>query len=181
MCDPISLGIAAISIGAVGTAVSVGGSIMSGYQQQQLAEYQADQMEYQANEAKRLGEKEEKEHRKDIERLKGAQRAAFGASGATVDIGSPEDVLADTAYQGEKDALTIRHNAALQAWGYQSQANLYKSQASNALTRGWMGGGTSLLTGVAQGFSTYATMFPGDFLSSPKNNGIPGVTNKFIY
>ena len=39
------------------------------------------------------------------------------------------DVLAATAAEGELDALTLRHNAQVEAWGYRNQAQNYDSQS----------------------------------------------------
>jgi hypothetical protein len=51
------------------------------------------------------------------------------ASGVLVDEGSPLAILQDTAIQGELDALTIRSNAAQEAWSFRTQAGGFTAQA----------------------------------------------------
>jgi hypothetical protein len=61
----------------------------------------------------------------------GTQRAEFAAQGVDVGSGSAVDVQKDTAYQGEIDALTLRTNAAREAWGYTVEAQGETLQAQN--------------------------------------------------
>lgn len=116
----------------------VGGitSIHQGILERSAYRYQRDQAEWQAQESIRIGAENEKAKRQETEQLKGRQRAGFGASGAVVDTGTPGDILADTAYFGEDDALTIRHNAAVQANSFTNQARQYEFQAKRAMNAG---------------------------------------------
>src|SRR3989304_3955374 len=52
--------------------------------------------------------------------------------------GAAADVQADAAFQGELDALTIRTNAAREAWGYQVQAEDLRTRATIAREEGVM-------------------------------------------
>ena len=70
---------------------------------------------------------------KKVSQLKSTQRTAFGASGALVDSGSAGQVVQDTAAMGEQDALTIRYNASLEAYGKRAEAS--NSIAQARLTR----------------------------------------------
>lgn len=99
----------------------------------------------------------------------GAQRAGQGASGLDVNSGSNVDVQASTRSLGALDALTIRNQAARQAYGYETQSQSFKAQsaldlatAKNAKTAGYVGATTSLLSGA----SSYAQKF-GDPFASP--------------
>lgn len=56
--------------------------------------------------------------------LLGRQKAAYAAGNLDVNSGSPLDIQADTARFGRLNSLTIRNNAAREAWGYQAGANL---------------------------------------------------------
>lgn len=125
----------------------VGGitSIHQGILERSAYRYQRDQAEWQASEAIRIGKEAEKDKRMETEQLKGRQRAGFGASGAVVDTGTPGDILADTAYYGEDDALTIRHNAAVQASQFNNQARQYEFQAKRAMNAGLAKGIYSLI------------------------------------
>lgn len=127
---------------AVATAYSV-------YAQSQAnkaaAEYQAAIQEnnakiarWQAEDAMERGLREEAAKRLQTARMLASQRATMAARGLDLDEGSPFDVLVGTAYIGELDALTIRDNAAKEAWairergkGFTSEAELYRMKAAN--------------------------------------------------
>jgi hypothetical protein len=105
----------------------------------QVAESQAAQLDYnakvaeeQAADAITRGQEEESRFRTSVRGLIGSQRAGFAGQGVVVDAGSAADVRADTTYLGERDALTIRHNAAREAWGYQTQAEDLRQGAAIA-------------------------------------------------
>lgn len=54
--------------------------------------------------------------------LIGAQRASYGASGVRVDTGAPVEVQQETARSVISDAMTVRKNAAKEAYGYRLEA-----------------------------------------------------------
>ncbi len=87
----------------------------------------------QADDAIARGKRDEDRHRRDVGRFIGSQRAALAAAGVDVDVGSALDLQLDTAEQGELDALTIRNNAAREAWGYKVQA--YNARAGGEIAR----------------------------------------------
>ena len=60
----------------------------------------------------------------------GAIRAAQAANNVDVNTGSAVDVRSSAAETGQLNALTIRNNAAREAWGYQNQAASNTAQAS---------------------------------------------------
>src|SRR5690242_19657087 len=60
----------------------------------------------------------------------GSQRAGLAANGVDINSGSAVDVQSTTAATGEADALTIRNNAARQAYGQQVQGLNYGNQAT---------------------------------------------------
>ena len=105
--------------------------------QQGIANYNADVANNNAIVQSRLaedaikrGEREELQHRLRVAKLKGDQRAAFGASGVDVGTGSPLVVASDTDALGELDALTIRNNAQREAHSHQVAATNYTNEAS---------------------------------------------------
>ncbi|MCW5738195.1 MAG: hypothetical protein KIS73_29000, partial [Enhydrobacter sp.] len=61
------------------------------------------------------------------------------------------DILGDTKRAGEQDALTIRHNAAREAWGYQVQGAGFGADATmrESWSPSYLGAGTSLLMGAS--------------------------------
>lgn len=90
--------------------------------QAELAEYNAAVADVQARDAVARGAIEEAQFRRDLDVLVGAQRAGYAAGNIDVGYGSAVDVQADAAFLGELDALTLRTNAAREAWGYQVEA-----------------------------------------------------------
>lgn len=62
----------------------------------------------------------------------GTQRAGFAANGVDVNSGSAANIQDDTAQLGEFDALTIRNNAAKEAWGYRTQSQTFRESAKTA-------------------------------------------------
>lgn len=87
-----------------------------------LHDYNAAVADVQAADAVARGAIEEQQFRRDLDVLVGAQRAGYAAGNTDVGYGSAVDVQADAAFLGELDALTLRTNAAREAWGYQVEA-----------------------------------------------------------
>jgi hypothetical protein len=67
----------------------------------------------------------------------GAQRAGIAAGNIDVGYGSAVDVQADAAFLGELDALTIKTNAAREAWGYTVEAGDLRKRAAIARKTGY--------------------------------------------
>lgn len=165
-----ALTIASIAATALSTGIGVMGSIQQSRMQQQQAEYQADVArqnqqlaEQQASAERKQGYENMIAKRQETAKLIGRQRAAAGASGAVVDVGSNLDLQADTAAQGEIDAINLynqgldrAYNSEIQAWNYGSQAEAYDSQASAAGSNAWMSAAGTALGGIASIGSTWA-------------------------
>jgi len=167
---PVITGVAAVgtlitsAIGAGLSAVSaredVKASNRAGEYNAQLAERNAEIVEIQAIDAEKRGTIAESQHRLRIARLKGSQRVATAGSGVVVDEGSPLQILQDTDRFGELDALTIRANAAREAWALRTKATDFTARAR--LSRAGradpdLAFGTSLLTGVSRLGSQFLT------------------------
>jgi hypothetical protein len=140
---------------------------MGAYQQSQAAkasmEYQsavarnnATTAEYQAQDAIKRGQLAETDQRRRTAMLKGTQTARLAANGLDISEGSALQILSDTDWMGEQDALTVRDNANREAWGYrvqgqnaQSNSDMLRSSANaqNPL----LSGATSLMTNPSLG------------------------------
>jgi len=94
-----------------------------------LFDWNAGVAELQARDAEARGVIDEARFRQQISKFIGTQRTVQAASGTDVNYGSNVDVQADTAYLGELDALTIRTNAAREAWGYRVEGVDMKARA----------------------------------------------------
>jgi hypothetical protein len=153
-------------LGGVGAIAGLGGMIQSSQASKAKSEYdakvaanQAKVAGYQADDALARGEIAERQQRLKTNQLVGQQRASMGASGVSLDSGSFVDTLEDTAGYGELDALTIRSNAAKEAWGYRAQAAGQNAQAGlSSAEAGWSSAALPLQAGgsILTGFGTVA-------------------------
>lgn len=150
MCDPVSASIAVLG----GSAISAYGQAEAGDYNAALAEQNAKVAGIQAQDALTRGTAEESRYRGQVSKLMGRQRAAIGSSGIEAS-GSALDILADTARTGELDALTIRNNAAREAWGYRVQAVNSRAQGKIDKFSSRVGALGTLLTGGAQAYGIY--------------------------
>lgn len=155
---------------AASTAVGVYSSIQQGKAAQKQADYQAkvakqnqDLAEQQASAERMAAYEDAQATRRKAATLIGSQRAAAGASGAVVDFGSNLDLQADTAAQGEMDAINAynrgmdsAYNAEIQAWNYGQQAEGYTMQGKAAKQAGYLNAASTALGGIADMGSTWA-------------------------
>jgi len=125
----------------------------------QLSDYNAGVAKLQAADALARGADDEARFRDQVKGVIGAQRAGFAAGNIDVGFGSAVDVQADAATLGELDALTIRTNAAREAWGYQvneidlkKRGEILRKEGKNAAAAGraqataaYIGGAGTLL------------------------------------
>ncbi len=173
MSAPVSattLSAISLGMGAVGTGLSFMGQMGQQQAQQQAASAGQAQAIYQAQVARQnqelanrqaadalqRGQVAEQSRRYQTRQQIGQQTAAFAAQGTDLE-GSPLDILGDTAAAGELDAITIRSNAAREAYGYQVQGLGYGNQsilestraANSVYTPNYLGAGASLLGGVS--------------------------------
>lgn len=161
------MGIEALAMSsiAMSTAGAITGATGSYYQSQanqaaynyqaQVAQNNRQYGEWQAQDAIRRGQIAENVSRSRTAQLRGTQRASLAARGIALDEGSALNILSDTDFMGDLDALMIRDNAAREAWGLREQG---KSQGADAiLMRGranaespLFSGASSLLAGAGQ-------------------------------
>lgn len=132
-----------------GTGVKAFGQSSAGTQQRNLYTYNAQVADLQAQDALARGDVLAGRRRLQTEQVIGEDRASLGAQGVDVNKGSAVDVQADARYLGELDAMTIKNNAAREAWGYQVQAQDYRTRAALAYRTGAFGAAGTLLTGAS--------------------------------
>ncbi len=148
---------ASIALGAIGTGLSFKGQVDSqaaaGAQQGYLAQLSRQRQqiaEQQAADALQRGQVAEQKQRDLTAQRIGTQQAALAAQGTDLE-GSPTDILGDTARAGEQDALTLRNNAAREAWGFQVQGAGYGADAAlrESYEPSYLGAGASLLSNAS--------------------------------
>ena len=141
--------IAGLVLAAAGTAVSTYASIASASAQKKSAEYSAAVERNAAATAHQQAEFDAQQIRDKTRRLVSSQRAAFSASGVDPNSGSAFDVQSDTKTQGEMEALIAIYTGRSASTAHMSQSRLDSMRASYAGSAGYLGAGSSLLTGGA--------------------------------
>jgi hypothetical protein len=130
--------IAGAGLSMIGSGISAYGSFRAGQDEQRIGEWNANVAEMQAVDAIARGNVDETRSRIQTRALIGSQRASLAGQGVQVgDAGSSGDqVQIDAQRIGEEDALTIRNNAAREAWGYKVGATSMRMQGDAAMRRG---------------------------------------------
>lgn len=171
----VALPFIAVALAAVGTAVTVKGQM----DQQAAAGAQANYMaqmdrqrravaDQQAGDAVQRGEVAVQRQRDLTGQRIGTQTAALLGQGTDLE-GSPTDILGDTKRAGELDALTIRSNAAREAWGYQVQGAGFGANANlnDSFRPSYLGAGASLLAGAGSLADKWSRFqWPGDTVTA---------------
>lgn len=93
-----------------------------GQYQKTIFDQNAKMADLQATDALQRGQLAEQRSRLETRQQIGSTRADLAAQGIDVGSGSAADVQASQAGVGELDALTIRNNAAREAYGYKVEA-----------------------------------------------------------
>jgi hypothetical protein len=171
MCEPTTIALgASLALSAVGAATTAYGQVQAGKAAEGQANYQAAVgrnnaiiAERQARDSEERGAADELAQRRQTAAILGKQRAGMAANGVDLSSGSPLDILGDTAAFGELDALTVRSNAAREAYGYRNQGAQFTSDAAattiagkNSRKASYIGAGSTLLTSASQMGGDYA-------------------------
>lgn len=137
----MSLGVSASTLFLVAQGAGAGMSALGAYNSAKaqkatlgyeaaVADNNAKIAEYQSKLAIEQGQIAEQNQRLKTANLYGDQRAALAANGVDLGTGSATEILATTKYMGERDALTVRDNAAREAWAFELQAQGYRADAA---------------------------------------------------
>jgi hypothetical protein len=110
----------------------------------------------QAEDANRVGEQEAAKRLRQGGQDASSERARYAAQGINVDTGSAAQTQEDVRKAAEQDAVTIRKNAAMQAWGFGMDAVNSRAKGNMAYRAGRNEGLSSLISGGLQ-FTRYAT------------------------
>jgi hypothetical protein len=171
MCDPVVTPIAL----ATSAALSAAGSIAKGNATASADRYNANvadlnskQQTQNATWAAQAGDQQAAMSQQKTRATVGAITANQAASGIETNTGSAVAVRAGAAENGMLDAMTIRSNAARQAYGYQvqaasdkAQASQDRSEASDAETAGYIGAGSSVLGAAANPNANWSSLSSG--------------------
>lgn len=144
--------IAAI-LAVIGAVVSAAGTVMQGNAAVKAADFNTDVAKKNADAAAQQAAFDAEQTRDKNKRVLAAQRAAYSASGIDPDAGTAIDVQADSAAQGEMDALVSIYTGAASANSITARARLGKMEAQGARSAGYVSAGGTVLGGVTQGAS----------------------------
>ncbi|MER8487556.1 hypothetical protein NKI51_16830 [Mesorhizobium australicum] len=137
------------TLALLGTALSVGGTLVEGQQRKQTADYQARAYEQQAlAEAQNTAlELSRERHKQDL--LQAQARAKAGASGVGI-AGSPAEVLAANARQGQADLDAMLYGSRLRQNNLDGQAALSRFSGKQAVGASIFSAGSALVGGLAK-------------------------------
>lgn len=134
---------------ALGAGLGAINSFQQGSAMRAASDYNSRLASYQSDLATQQSAIDETRQRRLGYKSLSSMRAGYGAAGVTIE-GSPLDVIENSAAEAEMDALLVRHQGQLRAWGYQAQSELDKFQGKQAQRAGFMNGVSTLLTGGAK-------------------------------
>ncbi|TIO10576.1 hypothetical protein [Mesorhizobium sp.] len=155
------------TLALIGTALSVGGALVEGQQSRQMADYQAKAYEQQARADAQAAAFEQGQERHKQDLLLSQARAQAGASGVGI-AGSPAEVLAANARQGQLDIKAIQYGSQLRQNSLTTQAAISRFSGKQAMTAGIFKAGGNLVSGLSGIYDpTKAIKFGGSALSDP--------------
>lgn len=164
MCNPGFLLAGAMLASAGAGLYAADTQKKAGQYQAEVANQNAELDELRASNAATIGSIEEERHRAKVRQMAGSQRANMAAQGIDLQSGTAEALLDETYTMGEVDALTIRHNAMQEAWGYRVSASNNRNSGTAAK---WLGKrqatGTYLSTAASVGSMGYQGYTSGAF------------------
>ena len=114
------------------------------------SEAQAEINRQQAERERQVSGQQEEDFRSRQRRAAAAVRAAGGARGVDVSVGSPLLSAQDFIRETERQALRIREGGEIRSTRLEQQADLFRMQGRAARTSGLLSAGTSLLSGGAR-------------------------------
>lgn len=147
-----------MAAGAIIQGVGAGFGLVNSYQEAEAQKRQSELMskqqefnkqyaEAQGKEAIARGEDEVFKVGRKAAQVSGSQKASFAAQGIDISSGSAQDLQRDTAAMSAEDIITIRNNAAREAFGYEAQAREYGVQSDITRLAGINKSNATLLTG----------------------------------
>lgn len=147
MCDPVTISATMMVVGTVAQGYA---AKQQGEYENDVAKYNARQMENEATRTRNKGVEEENKLRERTAQLSSKQRTQLAAAGVNLDVGSAFDIQEDTRILGEADALRVRSNFQDQAQSIDDQASITRSQGKAAKKAGRNSFYTSLLSASGQ-------------------------------
>ena len=153
--DPVTIAVVA------GAGISAYSSYQQGVSQQNMANYNARIASQNAAltvEQMDISQREkgitQARQRRETEKVLSSQRAKFAKAGVEM-AGTPLMVAADTMYESDLDSLAIQYSSTVEQGqllakeaGLRQEASLQKMSGKAARDAGYLGAGSSLLSGI---------------------------------
>ena len=137
----------------LGSAAITGiGQLKQAAAMRKAANFNADVAEQNAQFSLQESAANERSFRVMARKQLGDMRANYGASGIVASESSAQDILEESAATAEMDALRIRHQGELKAYGYRQDAKLNRMSAANAMPQGLLSASGTLLDGLGTGY-----------------------------
>ena len=127
------------------------GSVMGAMAQQQVAEYNKQVADINAEAASKEGYAQAGQTIDEFKELAASQRAAIGKSGADPSSGSAANIAFDTEKKKQFAFQTDIWRGQVESTKWQNQAKLYGAEGKAAMTSGIIGGFSGLLSGMSGG------------------------------
>lgn len=140
---------------SIGDIIGIGGALLGASESASEGESFAAAAEYNGKLARKNAQAAKRQAGFEADRIRdqgrkvlGAQRAAYGASGVTME-GSAADVLEATAMDIEMDAQLAKYAGEVQADAYEDEAVLFGLSGGAAKSAGYTNAFTSILGGLS--------------------------------
>jgi sRNA-binding protein len=136
------------ALAAIGTIVSMAGSLVSGIQAQQMGRAQQQAYEQQARADAQAAGYESQQERKRQEAAAAQARAQVGASGVALS-GSPTEVLLANARENQLEIDAIRYGSSIRQNNLRTQGQIAKMQGNQAMVGAIFKAGGSVVSGLS--------------------------------
>ena len=143
MCAPLLI------VGAAAAAVAATSAIIKGVSDNKQAQAQADFEHDQGAIGLQRAATEAGRVQTAASLAIGEGEARIAKAGVAGDTGSPLEALSQVRSASKLDTDQIKTNAALNAWGHNTQADMYRAAGRNSLTQGYLGAGASFLSAAS--------------------------------
>lgn len=149
-----TLVVASLAIAAAGAAAGAYSSVQAADQQEKASKYNAAVDRNNALNASRAAKYQADRIAKRNRLIAGKQRAGYAKAGIDLS-GSAEDVMMDSAIEGELDRQVALYSGLTAAQSNEARARLSEFEGSSAKRAGYVRAGASVLGGASQGAGIY--------------------------
>ncbi len=136
----------AMGASAVGGIMSAKGQREAGQATQEADYEQAQQLNVEAAQVRQAAKEQADKIRRAGRTVQSQARAAYGASGVSVDVGSPVDVVDQIEQDAESDAYATILSGRRQATNLDYQADMTRRHGASAVSAGNAAANASLLS-----------------------------------